>query len=49
MDLPPGARSTSPWPAIGAAGLPSPDSLGIITATFPLLVRVTGPEVARNE
>jgi hypothetical protein len=24
-------------------------SLGIIAATFPLLVRITGPEVARNE
>jgi hypothetical protein len=24
-------------------------SLGIIAATFPLLARITGPEVARNE
>jgi hypothetical protein len=24
-------------------------SLGIIAATFPLLKRITGPEVARNE
>jgi len=24
-------------------------SLGIIAATFPLLARLTGPEVARNE
>jgi hypothetical protein len=24
-------------------------SLGIIAATFPLLTRITGPEVARNE
>jgi hypothetical protein len=24
-------------------------SLGIIAATFPLLERITGPEVARNE
>jgi len=23
-------------------------ALGIITATFPLLARITGPEVARN-
>jgi hypothetical protein len=24
-------------------------SLGIIAATFPLLARITGPEVARND
>ena len=24
-------------------------ALGIIAATFPLLARITGPEVARNE
>jgi hypothetical protein len=24
-------------------------SLGIIAATFPVLARITGPEVARNE
>jgi hypothetical protein len=24
-------------------------SLGLIAATFPLLERITGPEVARNE
>ena len=24
-------------------------ALGIIVATFPLLARITGPEVARNE
>jgi len=24
-------------------------SLGIIAATFPLLARITGPELARNE
>ena len=30
-----------------AAGIAA--SLGIITATFPLLTRITGPEVARNE
>ncbi len=30
-----------------AAGIAA--SLGIIAATFPLLRRITGPEVARNE
>ena len=30
-----------------AAGIAA--SLGIIAATFPLLARITGPEVARNE
>ncbi len=33
--------------AIAAAGLAA--SLGVIAATFPLLDRVTGPELARNE
>jgi hypothetical protein len=32
---------------ITAAGVAA--SLGIIAATFPLLRRITGPEVARNE
>jgi hypothetical protein len=30
-----------------AAGIVA--SLGVIAATFPLLRRITGPEVARNE
>ncbi len=40
---PPGAE----YYGIVAAGLAA--SLGIIAATFPLLNRITGPEVARNE
>jgi hypothetical protein len=37
------------WPSclITAAGIAA--SLGIIAATFPLLSRITGPEVAKND
>jgi predicted lysophospholipase L1 biosynthesis ABC-type transport system permease subunit len=41
--VPPGAA----YYLLTAAGIVV--SLGIIAATFPLLARITGPEVARNE
>ncbi len=41
--VPPGA----PYYLLAAGGIVV--SLGIIAATFPLLARITGPEVARNE
>jgi len=42
LGRPGAARGLGPAGGILAA-------LGIIAATFPLLARITGPEVARNE